>query len=296
PCTLRPTPATLITGAALAFGLLLTEAWPLFSLRELVLGPGAREGARLSAGVAGWNPFYEPGQVLASLGPALLGGLWIGVLAVRGRCTLVVATCLALLVPYLAGTTVPVPLAHRLLLLATVTFHLACVDAVLLGHRALSGRRWWRPALAGLLLVLFVSNATLVSRRLISARGPSPVTAHARAVASACPPGCVVLGTDNDSWPLPAFGLRIVGLLHTNPLIPDLAERRHATAAFFARGTSAATRRGILRRYGITHVLLAPDAPADVRTLLDAHVSTRLTGGHTLYRPLAHLPASTAPP
>ena len=73
-------------------------------------------------------------------------------------------------------------------------------------------------------------------------------------------PGDVVLSPMGTSWQIPAvLGCKVVGVEHSNPFMPDYAERRNATALFFREsGVGAQKKLDILRQYNVAFIL-APE-------------------------------------
>jgi hypothetical protein len=69
--------------------------------------------------------------------------------------------------------------------------------------------------------------------------------------------GDVVLSDIYTAWSIPVYtGARIIALWHTTPTIADNFERIQAIETFYNTGTPGEERMKIVRRYGITHVLL----------------------------------------
>jgi hypothetical protein len=69
--------------------------------------------------------------------------------------------------------------------------------------------------------------------------------------------GDVVLSDIYTSWSLPVYtGAKIIALYHTSPHISDNTERKKAVETFYDSSTSREARKEILKRYGVTHILL----------------------------------------
>jgi hypothetical protein len=127
----------------------------------------------------------------------------------------------------------------------------------------------------------------LAERRVgpVEDRRMSPVFNYARQVGVRAGPSAVVLGRSKETWPVPAFGPKIVALEHMNPLVPDGKERGHDVNLFFAPGTSEAEREAILQKYGVTHVLASSrEAKSFSRFMKDRAASQRLAWGYLLYQ------------
>jgi hypothetical protein len=70
-------------------------------------------------------------------------------------------------------------------------------------------------------------------------------------------PGNVVMSDTFTSWVIPAMtGAKVVSLFHDNPLMGDNTVRMNDTRTFFSAGTSTQERMDILKRYGVTHILI----------------------------------------
>jgi hypothetical protein len=231
------------------------------------------------------HPFYDPLEVLIALGPALLGLPAVALLAVRGRHLFIVVGFLAMTGLYLLNLFFPVPLGWRFLLFAAVFLQLALVWWVLQSapawravfvsrERALLAEprvlAWgglmavmvtWNVALAGLQFLGFQILPGKVYERYGFLQ---PVYSDTSVIAEALPPNAVVIGRTDLTWPLPTFRGKVVATLHPNPMVTDGARREADVRHFFAESTSNADRRGILARYGATHILYRQGWGADI--------------------------------
>jgi hypothetical protein len=83
----------------------------------------------------------------------------------------------------------------------------------------------------------------------------------------------VVMAPMETSWQLPGvIGCKVVGVQHSNPFMPDWAQRMKATELFYAEGTGNEQRCRILSKYRVNYVLvprerkdIAGDLPGLVR-------------------------------
>ena len=67
----------------------------------------------------------------------------------------------------------------------------------------------------------------------------------------------VVLSDIYSSWSVPVYtGAKIVALFHTPPHVDDNLERITAVETFYDTETTKESRKAILKKYNITHVLL----------------------------------------
>ena len=67
----------------------------------------------------------------------------------------------------------------------------------------------------------------------------------------------VVLSDIYSSWAIPVYtGAKIIALFHTSPHVNNNLERIEAVETFYDLETSNQSRKAILNKYNITHVLL----------------------------------------
>jgi hypothetical protein len=74
----------------------------------------------------------------------------------------------------------------------------------------------------------------------------------------------VVLTDVDNCWYVPSFRGKVVAYPMELPFVPDHAERLRAVERFFERGAPASERRDIIRRYGVSYVLV-PRSPSLVQ-------------------------------
>jgi len=265
-------------------GVTAAELWPYFSVWGVVLGSSvaAQQGwvqVNVVGGIAQaervlWtHDLYNPSRVLYGLGPALIGIPCVLYLARQRAHLFIVVGCLVMLGIYWSRLFLfqglPIWVGGRFLLFVTFFLHLALV-AVILGL----GPYWQLiadgvalPLRAKLLtdgLAVFLVACVLWSAAFAAAHfgytylWKRPVTEILRPLARAIPDNAVVLARSKVAWPIPTFAGKVVSLLHANPLVPDLAQREHDVALFFDATTENKNRSAILRRYNVSHVLIAP--------------------------------------
>jgi hypothetical protein len=85
--------------------------------------------------------------------------------------------------------------------------------------------------------------------------GTSPTVRDALAISAATGPNAVIMAPAALIWAVPTFGPRGVVQLHPNPLVGDEEEREAGLNRFINRGSDS-ERWEIVRRYGVTHVLV----------------------------------------
>ncbi len=286
-------------------GCLLALLWPYFSVLEVILGTGGGQQSWVAhlGGSGGRDPIYvtdsfDLGAVMQTLGLAIAGLAAIVILLVKRRHLFIPLSALAMLVPFLLNFVTRIPLGSRFILLTVFFLQVGLVWMLLMvspgyHERATPLRRpWLGQAPVILLLLLMVGHnlrlTDLHLRRALHGRTPgrpSDVVLRYRRMADLAGEGAVVIGHRLDTWPLPAFGVKIVDPKHINPLLPDTTERKLAANLFFSPEATFAERDEIIRRYRVTHVLVK-GAPAPC---LEAWFDGRQTDpgpvgdGYTLY-------------
>jgi hypothetical protein len=282
----------LISMVAMAAGLLLAELWPYYSVFQVTLGVSGGEAQNwVEAGKFEWSarprrllghPFYNPARVLGALGPALAGIVCLGFMARRREHWFVVIGGLIMMAVYFINLVYRIPLGHRFLLFALFFFHLSMVWAVLecLGGLSRGRRSGSIPAmtkLASVCLGAVVLGALAFNIAFVRAdfrhhvENWNPVPDRVGKIVRSVPRTGVVMAPPMLAWPIPTFSGKVVSLFHPNPMVPDAGERKRNVAAFFDTATPAAERTRILRRYGVSHVLIdTADTPAALLSFLNS--------------------------
>lgn len=254
------TPRPLRHWAALAFALgaslALALAWPLFSVADLWF-------RQVDLVHQGNDTMYD--DPLPRILPALLGAPWL-VLRLKRK----PRDPLALLTLALAALVVYGGLSGqwsfgRLLSHAVVLLQVALADASaaleerLSKLRAVARRRLLAPALATLLIA--ASWSASVKPTLDEAwRGDPEWLSFLEGRVGRYD---VVLTDLETCWYVPSFSGKVVAYPMQLPFVPDHARRLRDVARFFERGVPREERLGIIRRYGVTHLLLAKFRFAD---------------------------------
>ena len=265
----------LVLAALPVAGLALAALWPYYPAFQMVAHRTVDEVA--SDVAEPLNQFYEWRTVRQTLGLAALGVPCILYLAVRRLRLFVVLGFASMIVPFLVGIYVQIPLRHRFILLAVFYLQIALVWLLLVfsGREAQLGtttpqRRYAGAAIAaGLLVYAAWSNLAAAAERFAELEpGGSPTVKVGRTIGRLAGDQAVVMAGRQASWAIPTFGPRVVSLLHENPLVPDEGDRQLAVEAFYAKeGVSSADRDAILQHYGVTHVLL-PERRTDLEPYL----------------------------
>lgn len=268
----------LVMLTVISMGALLTLLWPYYDIIDLVTSGssgsttgGAPELYGLERAQQVWqHPFYRPVSMVAAIGPAAAGLIALAwLLYQRSRWFLTLGSCFFGLA-YVTNMFYSLPLGHRYLLFLIVFFHLAIVAVLVHPKRHSQHQRslLWRVCAVSVALGV-VLNVRLVAQSLfidVTRNEPSISDVYG-ALAKDLPENTVVLAKPRTAWPAPAFGVKIVGLYHSNPLIRDLPERNRDNLAFFDEHATDEQRIQLIEKYGVTHILL--DDQSSERMLLN---------------------------
>jgi hypothetical protein len=295
-----------VAGSAIA-GCILSAFWPYFSVWGLMAG-GHQDagwvGRGVQAAVSGSlvvtrHRFYHLPELLSALGLGVVGVLSLPYFFLKRRRLFVGLGVLSMFGPFAVNAFVPLPLGHRFLLLGIFFVQVAVVWLLMVltpgsaeFPRALD-RRWLRRASLGVvwgtLLVFGYHNVARTRKEWryfagYARRGESPIIRYARRAAEIAGDRAVILGDTLTTWPIPAFGPKIVALRHENPFIFDEAQRDQAVDAFLGRQTSDDERLEIIRRYQVTHVIVAREPRGPLGSFLASHAGRdRLPGRYLLF-------------
>ncbi len=292
-----------VIGAVLA-SCVLVELWPYFSTVRTVLNGQEVDTSWVVDGLEDlverdfrrWHhQFYDLFPLARTFGFAALGAYALACFAVTGRHRFVLAGALAMLGPFVLNTFVKLPLGHRFVLLFIGYLQIGLVWLLLKltpGYRDawwwIRGRRWRRVAGRLCVVALLGAMTTINVQKARKVKAPADsrrnLASYCRAVAEGASTGAVVLADPASSWPLPSCGVKVVALLHQNPLVPDQRERSDAVRAFMSPEGSDGRREAILDEYRVTHVLTHRKTPRSVVKFLQKRASRRsLTGGYGLH-------------
>lgn len=295
---------------AVAIGCLLAAVWPYYPVYRVMAGGRGEEAgwamSLLDRSAGKLHHFYQPRALFQSLGLSVVGVLLVPYFLYRRKNLWFALGALSMGLPFAVNALVPLPLGHRFILLAIPYLQMAVVWLLLRlspGSRHADPRVEPRRQLAGLLvgatLALFafhnVRSAVERFHRISQGRHApeSDVVRYARRAAELTGPGALILAGERDAWPLPAFGPRVISLLHENPLVEGPFERRAAVDRFFDGHVKDDERSQILTKYRVTHVLAKRVRSNRVRRFLSRH-STRknLPGGYELYELASSTPGT----
>ena len=282
---------SLVARAALAASVLLAlplaELWPYFAPSELITTTLGDSGQKESLSVIPMGDsqpvlhteridvlFYNPFLVAIALWPLLFAIPAVFALARYPRHWFIAGGAIGCLGVYALNQFVDIPLGHRFLPLGAFFLQCALValvidskDLVVAGSaRAREALRHWRQAAIAALIFATVINFAVTSMIVFQGRqsifglqfnqlNETMVGAYQR-ISATLPSDAIVLATEVDSWPLPAFAGKVVVLHHYNPLVPSHAARLWDVEVFFASQTAPADRDMILSAYDVTHLLL----------------------------------------
>ncbi len=256
-------------GCALVLGAAI--AWPYYPFL----------GAALDSTGRAWYDFKEylyGMHIFLKAGPALLGVVAVGYMAVRRRHSFIIAGFSLCFLIYVAGGVFDVYLLDRYLFFTVVFLHLAIawcfceLDVLGLNGGAVGSTvPSYRKTLKWLGVVLlcggmFYQGAKLgfeqagreinfTQRPLVhSYKNPLATYQKMNAVLG---PGDIVLSDPLTSWLIPAYtGAKIMVLYHNNPMVSDNERRTRDVETFYDLNTEFEQRKKILAEYTVTHVLL----------------------------------------
>lgn len=275
------------------FGCVLGVLWPYFPTLEVLSGGKGEESGWLSRSVSGepkgggyrLHYFYRRERLAETLGFALLG-IPLALVTLFTRYRFIGLGALSMGAPFVINAYVPLPLGHRFVLLAVFYLQLALVWLLLLvspkpGRALVTIRQHvlaWSGAafaLAALCVMgwMTVQSAWSVfdSARRQAAVAESPFVRYARTAAGIAGPEAIVLGDAHLTWPVPAFGTRVVTLKHENPLVEARVARAEAVDLFLARRTRDTERLRILRHFEVTHVMVRDKQEKQISRFLAEH-------------------------
>jgi hypothetical protein len=248
----RPGRQWAALAVALPASLALAFLWPLFSVSDLWFG-------QLGVVHEGNGAMYD--NPLARIAPALLGAPWLLARLRRGR-----RDPLALLALALAGLVVFGALSGqwsfgRLISHTVFLLQVALADACAALEERLSRTRApallrlaVAPVVTGLLVGAWSGKLTPMLEEAWE-RDPAWLGFLGKNVGRYD----VVLTDLETCWYVPSFSGKVVAFPMQIPFVPDHADRVEAVERFFEPDASRKERIEIIRRYGVTHLLLARD-------------------------------------
>jgi hypothetical protein len=224
-----------------------------------------------------WDQFYSPPELLAMVGPALVGIYALTRLPGRRGASIALGAA-AMAAVWLVNIVVIIPLGDRFLLFAVFYLHLAIVA-------------WLMPVLgriksnAGLAVALRVTAAVLIvghvfllavdfGGRRITLSGISELPNSGRAgivnqmedIAAAVPDDAIVMADDLTGFVLPGFSGKVTAVRRAPFGVDDIETRVADADEFFTSSTSPQRRAELLEAYGATLILFAPENAGDELT------------------------------
>lgn len=287
-------------------GCALSHFWPYFSPWVVVRGghgeaaDWANESVKQAAEKLSVKPrlhsFYNPPALLRALGLSLLAIAALPWFLLKRERWFVAVGALSMLVPFIANAYIELPLGHRFVLLAVVYLHIGVVWLLLgltPGHARSFRfvRRLWigvpSAVLVAATLGIFFGHAAIDARHpqqnpRYRERPVSPVIGNNSVLGEHAGPNAIVLANPLLSWPLPTFGPKVLVLHHQDPLIADAAQREQDVLRFLRFPISDAQREAIIRKYGVTHVLLQREV-GPVTRYLEKNATLSPWGSYRLY-------------
>ncbi|HEV8547514.1 MAG TPA: hypothetical protein VGQ57_00780, partial [Polyangiaceae bacterium] len=294
-----PRPQRLWLAGSVVGGVVLAGLWPYYPVFGTVLSGTANRVAPSAHYVSSrLHEFYQLDKFRATLGFSALALMLMPYFFVRRRVMFAIVGACLMLALFVARIILPVPLGHRYVLLAVFNLQVVLVAGLLelVPRGPVQAKAWALPgarALAALGVVALLgaqawlgvqSARTRLGPRAHARRADSQTVRLGRAIGRAAGNDAIVLGTALGSWVVPAFGPRVVVLLHENPLVADYRRRELDARVFFSDGTSNELRDAILSRYHVTHVLLSANSAPSVRRYVAARGAPQdLPGSSVLY-------------
>ncbi len=261
-------PGAYLITLSFLLSLFLMLFWPYFSIIE-AFKKGALSGGWYPTG----NYFYS--NIISGAGLSLLGIPVAVYYLFRGRHLCIIGGLVISVFIYLGSYFANLPLMGRYVyfsiffLQLLLSLYLAELwSAPPSGTGVFLTRKLLKGASAAIVILLFLYQIRLMGligmlRRCINVtpkfsieRCSHPKVKYAF-LATHLKPGNIVMSDTFTSWVIPATsGAKVVSLFHDNPLVPDNAARMNDTRTFFSPGTSQLERMEIVKRYGVTHMLI----------------------------------------
>lgn len=251
--------------------LALMALWPYYSFLPNLLKV-------LGGGMAGAADYqlthrYLYSGVLLRCGPALVGIPCIALFLYKDRNLTLTGGFILFMLVYGLGYLFTINLAERFIFYVIFTLQMAFAST--LAHWPLNSlvtAPFAKRKLTGQMLLALLSIGAAVQMVFVYRNFISP--AFASSPGSAIPrytnpnalqlelrnyfgTGDVVLSDIYSSWSIPVYtGAKIIALFHSSPHVDDNRQRIKDIEIFYSRETANEAREEIIRRYGVTHILL----------------------------------------
>ncbi len=243
------------------------KAWPYY---DFFAAFSRVSGGEMSASAdygASWN--YLHSGVLIRTGTALAGIPFLLFLLKERRNLFITGSCLTFVFVYVGGYFLHANLSERFIFFIVFCLQLAfaCMVGDVLRKTDTMLHRVGSAVLLCVLGLGFCLQTARVYHEYIVPRSdmePAPTREEHvgpnrvyRQLARYIGSGDVVISDYMTSWSLPVYtGARIMCLYHTPPHVSDNKERLEDNSLFFNHTTGNKRRWEIIKKYGITHVLL----------------------------------------
>ncbi len=241
-------------------------AWPYTDFITTVLNLSSGKMASASDYAATRN--YLHSEVLLRAGPAMLGIPFLAVLT-AAKCSFFLTGGFAVFTAiYVLGHFLHINLTERFVFFSVFILQLTFArflapECSRIPHITKNVQRTMIAVIAagigiqcGIVYTQFIQHSFSVpaDEILPKYRSPLRMQRHLRSFLHA---GDVVLSDIYTSWSIPIFtGAKIVALMHTPPHVTDNIVRRKDIELFYNPETSNQKRKAILKKYGVTHIVL----------------------------------------
>jgi hypothetical protein len=255
----------LIMLASMAAIVPLSFLWPYYPIHKLFIG-----SVSSYEGYVDRSHFYSVKYIMSSLGPGLLGLLFVYYYFMQGKFRFVTFGFGAFFLVYFMSIFLPIPLGWRFIFFFLFFLHLATsrklreLDMFSLStfRQALrcSDDISLFKALLGVVIVFsVVANIIIAGPTTTLSRGApkgAPLTERYDFLHEMVGQYDVVMADDWTSWVIPSFSGKVVAFLRSNPLLRDNEQRRLDHRVFFAPETTSESRRNLIKKYDVSYILL----------------------------------------
>jgi len=250
---------------ALSVAIPLVFVWPYFSIQKLFIG-----SVSSYEGYTDRSHFYSARKVVTALGPALLGVVFIVHYLALKKYRFVTFGFLFFAFVYLLSFKWSIPLGWRFIFLFLFYLHLATarklreldmfsLESIREAFLCTDNVRLFKAFLLLIIVISVAINVKIARPTSVVSRGApvgGPLPARYAFLKDIVEPYDVVLADDQTSWVIPSFSGKVVAFLRSNPLLPDIDERRRDHETFFSPESNLETREFIIRKYGVDFILL----------------------------------------
>lgn len=258
------------TASVVALAVAASLSWPYFDL-GIVMSSGTDHAW------SGLDWFYDPVSVLIISLPA-----WTAILLYHEHrhdrlVNVLMFAFVSVFLAYLVTHFVGIGAGHRLLPYWILFLHLA-IFVILWrkdregSHRSLT--QIIRPFFVAMLVMFSVPHILISGLDMFKLRihqagyagffgDPAPFREIGETVAGDLPEGSIVVGHENATYPIQAFGVRVVSIPRAVPMVRDLSVRQAATRQFFATDATCPQRIAAVAPYGASHAAFISDSLDD---------------------------------